>query len=76
MLVTGDVKYHEAQDALDLGLAIIDVGHYASEAGAIGALADYLRERLAADGHSAEVVVVTGRPRPLPGRVGGCPNRL
>lgn len=57
VLVTGDVKYHEAQDALDLGLAIIDVGHYASEAGAVGALADYLRERLAADGHSAEVVV-------------------
>ncbi len=56
VLVTGDVKYHEAQDALDLGLALVDVGHYNSEAGAIGSLAAYLRERLAADGHPVEVV--------------------
>lgn len=56
VLVTGDVKYHEAQEALDLGLALVDVGHYSSEAGAMGALAAYLRERLAGDGHSVEVV--------------------
>ena len=56
VLVTGDVKYHDAQDALDLGLAVIDVGHYHSEAGAMGSLAAYLRERLAADGHAVEVM--------------------
>ncbi|MFZ5815156.1 MAG: Nif3-like dinuclear metal center hexameric protein [Bacillota bacterium] len=56
LLVTGDVGYHDAQDAMDLGLAVIDVGHYNSEAIVIPPLAAYLRERLAADGLAAEVI--------------------
>ncbi|MEW8979442.1 MAG: Nif3-like dinuclear metal center hexameric protein [Symbiobacterium sp.] len=55
VLVTGDVRYHEAQDALDLGLAVIDVGHYNAEAIAVRPLAAYLRERLARDGAAVEV---------------------
>ena len=31
MLVTGDVKYHEARDAEDMGLALIDAGHFPTE---------------------------------------------
>lgn len=31
LLVTGDVKYHEARDAEDLGLALIDAGHFPTE---------------------------------------------
>lgn len=31
VLVTGDVKYHEARDAEDLGISIIDAGHFATE---------------------------------------------
>lgn len=31
VLITGDVKYHQAQEAVNLGLAIIDVGHWESE---------------------------------------------
>lgn len=31
VLVTGDVKYHEARDAEDLGIALIDAGHFSSE---------------------------------------------
>ena len=31
VLVTGDVKYHEARDAEDLGIALIDAGHYHTE---------------------------------------------
>lgn len=56
VLVTGDVGYHDAQDALDLGLAVIDVGHYNSEAIVVQPLAAYLRERLAADGLGAEIM--------------------
>jgi dinuclear metal center YbgI/SA1388 family protein len=56
VLITGDVGYHSAQDALDLGLAVIDVGHYYSEAGVVRPLAAYLRERLAADSLAAEVI--------------------
>lgn len=31
VLVTGDVKYHEAQEAIAAGIAIIDAGHFATE---------------------------------------------
>lgn len=36
VMLTGDVKYHEAQDALRAGLCIIDLGHYAGEFPAMG----------------------------------------
>jgi len=29
LLVTGDIKYHDAMDAKDIGLSILDIGHYA-----------------------------------------------
>jgi dinuclear metal center YbgI/SA1388 family protein len=31
VLITGDLKYHEAQDALDIGMTLIDCGHFESE---------------------------------------------
>jgi dinuclear metal center YbgI/SA1388 family protein len=31
VLVTGDIKYHEARDAQGLGLALIDAGHFSTE---------------------------------------------
>ena len=31
VLVTGDIKYHEARDAEDLGIALIDSGHFHTE---------------------------------------------
>ncbi len=31
VIITGDVKYHEAQDALDMGMAIVDCGHFDTE---------------------------------------------
>jgi len=31
VLVTGDIKYHDARDAQDLGIALIDAGHFKSE---------------------------------------------
>lgn len=31
LLVTGDLKYHQAKDALDMGLAVIDAGHEGTE---------------------------------------------
>ena len=31
LFITGDVKYHEALDAREAGLALIDIGHYESE---------------------------------------------
>lgn len=42
VLVTGDVKYHEAQQAVDSGIAIIDAGHFATENVVVGYLGKYL----------------------------------
>jgi dinuclear metal center YbgI/SA1388 family protein len=55
VLITGDVKYHTAQDALDAGLSMIDIGHYHSERIVVGPLAAWLRERLRQDGLSVAV---------------------
>ncbi len=43
VLVTGDVKYHDALDAQERGLALIDVGHAASEKWVVPVLANYLK---------------------------------
>jgi len=56
VLITGDVDYHDAQEAADAGLCVIDVGHYASERIVVAPLAAYLRQRLATDGLTAEVL--------------------
>lgn len=44
--VTGDVKYHEAQLALDRGLVVIDAGHHGTERGIVPVMADRLRAAL------------------------------
>ncbi len=46
VLVTGDVKYHSALDALDEGIALIDIGHYASEIGMTTLVAEKLQSWL------------------------------
>lgn len=47
VLVTGDVKYHEAQEAADRGLIVVDGGHYATEQPVTRAVIDYLRQAAA-----------------------------
>lgn len=56
VLITGDVDYHDAQDAADAGLCILDVGHWASERIVVAPLAAYLRRKLQEAGLEAEVV--------------------
>ncbi len=55
VLVTGDIKYHAALRALDLGLHVIDAGHAATEKVVLPRLASFLTERLAGSG--VEVLV-------------------
>jgi dinuclear metal center YbgI/SA1388 family protein len=43
--VTGDLKYHEAQRALEAGLELIDLGHFASERLIVQPLVQYFRQR-------------------------------
>jgi putative NIF3 family GTP cyclohydrolase 1 type 2 len=43
VLVTGDVKYHEARAAESLGMALVDAGHFATERLMVGELASRLK---------------------------------
>ncbi len=44
VLITGDVKYHDAQDAIDMGISIIDCGHFETEDIFKDAMKKYLDE--------------------------------
>lgn len=45
VLVTGDVKYHTAVDALQMGKCLIDAGHFSSERVMLPVLAELLEKR-------------------------------
>ena len=44
--VTGDVKYHDAQRAAELGLFVVDAGHFGTEFPIVNALAERLSTEL------------------------------
>ncbi len=44
VMVTGDVRYHAAREALELGMPVIDAGHYGHEKMAVGLLLNAFRE--------------------------------
>ncbi len=54
--VTGDVKYHEAQQAVELGMHVIDAGHFGTEYPVVEVLKTRLTEELAEAKGSVEVV--------------------
>ncbi len=55
--VTGDVKYHDAQRAVEQGMHIIDAGHFGTEVPVLPVLADLLRAELAAEHGTVEILV-------------------
>ncbi|MBU6430362.1 MAG: Nif3-like dinuclear metal center hexameric protein, partial [Cyanobacteria bacterium REEB65] len=48
LYITGEVRYHTALEALERGLAILEVGHQASEEPVVEVLVGFLKERLPA----------------------------
>ncbi len=54
--LTGDIKYHEAQKAVELGIAVADVTHYASEVLIVPVLQKKLMEAAQKNGWNIEVV--------------------
>jgi hypothetical protein len=50
VIVTGDVKYHEARAAEEMGIAIVDAGHFATEHLMVGALTGLLNQSAKAHG--------------------------
>jgi putative NIF3 family GTP cyclohydrolase 1 type 2 len=43
--LTGEIKYHEAQEAARAGLTVLEVGHFYSERPVLECLAGYIRIR-------------------------------
>ncbi|MDA8413590.1 MAG: Nif3-like dinuclear metal center hexameric protein [Desulfobacteraceae bacterium] len=58
VLVTGDVKYHQAREAEDLGIALIDAGHFHTEIIMAEAVAARLRRILPDSGFDGCQVMV------------------
>ena len=54
--VTGDVKYHEAQQAVELGMHVIDAGHFGTEFPVVDALCARLTEELALAKGTVEIM--------------------
>lgn len=44
--VTGDVRYHDAQQAMEFGMHVIDAGHFGTEFPIVGRLAERLQHEL------------------------------
>ena len=55
--VTGDVKYHDAQDAQGKHINLIDATHQGTELPVVNELADRLALRLSREGYTAKVLV-------------------
>lgn len=56
VLVTGDMKYHDAREAEGLGLSVIDAGHFGTERSVVDLVAGYLEREMAARGWEVEVI--------------------
>ncbi len=65
VLVTGDVKYHEAREAEALGLALVDAGHFATERVMVQGLTARLEKELAEGGFAATVTAFDGEREPF-----------
>ena len=65
VLVTGDIKYHEARLAEDLGLALLDAGHFATERLAVSELAARLGQVATTRGWRLDVIVHDGEHDPF-----------
>lgn len=57
LFVTSDVKYHEAQHAVEIGLDLIDAGHFYTEFPIVHVVAEKLRESF---GSELEILEDTG----------------
>lgn len=57
VFLTGDMKYHDARLAEESGLAVIDIGHFASEKLVLKPLGEYLGARAESEGEKLEIII-------------------
>jgi len=60
-LVTGDLKYHEAREAIDLGLAVVDAGHQGTEQLMSSYLCGLLNDETQKRGLQVETISIINR---------------
>jgi dinuclear metal center YbgI/SA1388 family protein len=65
VLITGDVKYHEAMTARSLGITVIDAGHFATEHLMAATLAARLRNHSQQSGWEIEFLTAPGEIDPF-----------
>jgi len=63
LLITGDIKHHDALLAKDLGLALVDAGHYETEKPALDLFAERLRKTFGGEGWAVSIET-DGREEP------------
>ncbi len=62
VIITADVKYHEAQEVLECGMVLIDAGHFATERPVMDSLAGYLTDNLTNEGVRVHVSQINTDP--------------
>ncbi|MBE0500803.1 MAG: Nif3-like dinuclear metal center hexameric protein [Desulfuromonadales bacterium] len=65
LFLTGDVGYHDARKAEELGLTLVDAGHFATEHIAVGCLTRTLQKEAENRGLNINISAVTGEYDPL-----------
>ena len=65
LLITGEVRHHEALEAEALGLALIEAGHFQTEKPALKPFADRLRNRFLEQNMDVIVEVNDTEMRPV-----------
>ncbi|SNB47804.1 Nif3-like dinuclear metal center hexameric protein [Geobacter sp. DSM 9736] len=65
VLVTGDIKYHEAREAEALGIALIDAGHFGTERIMVQGVAEKLVDELTRKKLEADILPFTGEREPF-----------
>ncbi|MGA2402025.1 MAG: Nif3-like dinuclear metal center hexameric protein [Syntrophobacteraceae bacterium] len=65
VFITGDMKYHDARLAEESALAVIDIGHFASEKLVLEPFGDFLRSKAKSEGAELEVFVSKSEKDPF-----------
>ncbi|HZJ76870.1 MAG TPA: Nif3-like dinuclear metal center hexameric protein [Oscillospiraceae bacterium] len=55
-VITGDVKYHDAQDAISQAINVVDIGHYHSEKIFTHFIAEYLKNEIGKRGLDVDII--------------------
>lgn len=57
VFVSGDIRYHDAQQACNAGISLLDAGHAATERPVMPVVAAFLQEKLQQAGYQTEVMM-------------------